>query len=782
MKTYSVGLQKSITSSYDKTKTTILGRVAQKTFPAPFNSSPVLGAPLSKFIDVQTDTTPVVAVTVGMMAMTANGRLFCLGSAPSTGAINNIVLYNFDPVTGAKSYVGKILFAISAPTTITTTAFKVDDTNPNNIKIFHSYRSTTAIMGGIHFINKVTLASFTPTGTIYYAAQANDVAGVYSLQMPLEVGSLHTLTTVSALIAPATGSSNPLINTKLYAHNGTSATHQYYQFDYATAPQMAPINAFTASAISANPLFTSTAPHGLVANDAVIMTGGAPTAYANSLVNTVQTIYYVIAAGLTATQFELSATLGGVALNPTSTTSGITFARANGQCSNLGIGKTANLPALGAGTLLLTNSENYCIPSSSINAGSECAFCATTTNFYLGKLSELFTTLTGTLNATTLVTGLSSTAGLTLGMSVVGTGIPLGATISIINSSTSITLSAAATVSSAQSLVFGATAWPSLTTVNVLGNGLDYVLPAPLQAFYGESTDKVFYLVAGSILLAKQWVNSAILANLGNTSNGYMEAQNHITDPLQLAAVNSVENYNGWVFFSSSATIGQRGIIAMDVRSDYNFDYSSIISPVISTPGGMILHSIQTIEQMFDYTGGGVFYYRTAATSGDAMFSSASGGWTLIPTAQPLDLLLNNYTQFKAMAVMTAAPGSANVQVTTPFQVIDLEYTAHLLAEISDYWDYSYADSSTAIPTRIGFALRTAYGTGTVPKLTLKAYDTSGNLLVTADTVANAGNFQYSTDAGLTWLPLGTIANVADTRLRFTFTTPPGVNVRVGLE
>ena len=260
-----------------------------------------------------------------------------------------------------------------------------------------------------------------------------------------------------------------------------------------------------------------------------------------------------------------------------------------------------------------------------------------------------------------------------------------------------------------------------------------------------------------------------------------MEAQNHITDPLQLAAVNSIENSNGWVLFSSSATVGQRGIIAMDMRSDWHFNYSYITSPVIHTPGSPILHTIQTIEKLFDYTGGGVFEYKTAATSSDSIFNDPASGWISIAVAQDLAITLNEYTQFKILSAMSADPGSANVQVTTPIQIVDLEYTASLLAEISDNWDYSYNDSTSAIPTRVGFALRTAYGSGTVPKLYFKAYDTSNVLIASADTVTNAGNFQYSTDDGASWLPLGTIPNVAGTRLRYTFTTPPGVDVRVGL-
>ena len=117
-----------------------------------------------------------------------------------------------------------------------------------------------------------------------------------------------------------------------------------------------------------------------------------------------------------------------------------------------------------------------------------------------------------------------------------------------------------------------------------------------------------------------------------------------------------------------------------------------------------------------------------------------------------------------------------------PNQVIEVNYVTSLLAEISDYWDYSYNDSSEAIPTTVGFALRTAYVSGIVPQMFFRWYDTSNNQLGIADTVNNASNFQMSNNSGLTWVALGTIPNVpGTTRLRYVFTTPPGVDIRVGL-
>lgn len=64
-------------------------------------------------------------------------------------------------------------------------------------------------------------------------------------------------------------------------------------------------------------VFTLTA-HGLTTGDAIVLTttGGLPTGLA------LLTIYYVIAAGLTANAFEVSATIGGSAINTSSAGSG----------------------------------------------------------------------------------------------------------------------------------------------------------------------------------------------------------------------------------------------------------------------------------------------------------------------------------------------------------------------------------------------------------------------------------------------------------------------------
>jgi hypothetical protein len=73
MRYIKAGLLDNVVSSYDQTKTTIQGRVASKTI----SGQPVLGPPLTKFIDVFTDTALTPA---GTLRVTDNNRMFVIGT------------------------------------------------------------------------------------------------------------------------------------------------------------------------------------------------------------------------------------------------------------------------------------------------------------------------------------------------------------------------------------------------------------------------------------------------------------------------------------------------------------------------------------------------------------------------------------------------------------------------------------------------------------------------------------------------------------------------------
>ena len=228
---------------------------------------------------------------------------------------------------------------------------------------------------------------------------------------------------------------------------------------------------------------------------------------------------------------------------------------------------------------------------------------------------------------------------------------------------------------------------------------------------------------------------------------------------------------------SSSATVGQRGIIAFDTYSDSTYDYSYAISPVVPTPG-MTLKALQTIEQLYDFTGVANFDYRTSANMADAIFSTAAGGWSPVETATEVSIPLNNYTQIKERPIVVSPTGALNTPVSIPLQIVDIKLDVETQTEISDYWQYSQNDSSSAIPTKIGMVLSTAYLSGTVPRMQLVVKDTAGVIIGTFDTVTHIAQFKHSINGGLSFLSYAP-PNTVDTRVQFTFITPPGVDIQV---
>jgi hypothetical protein len=64
-----------------------------------------------------------------------------------------------------------------------------------------------------------------------------------------------------------------------------------------------------------------------------------------------------------------------------------------------------------------------------------------------------------------------------------------------------------------------------------------------------------------------------------------------------------------------------------------------------------------------------------------------------------------------------------------------------------------------------------------------RAYDDSGNLVVSANTASNPTLFQYSTNNGTSWNALGTIPNtILTTEVRYLWASPPGVSVTVSFK
>ena len=143
----------------------------------------------------------------------------------------------------------------------------------------------------------------------------------------------------------------------------------------------------------------------------------------------------------------------------------------------------------------------------------------------------IYTDLTGTLHATTAVTGLSSTAGLYLGEAVSGKGIPLGTTIAQVNSSSAITLSQAATLSGSSSLSFLSDFRPLTGTLK--GTTAVIGLPSTLGLSEGEAVLGAG-IPAGATIAAINSTTAITLSQAATTS--VPTSLNFVSNATSLAA------------------------------------------------------------------------------------------------------------------------------------------------------------------------------------------------------------------------------------------------------
>lgn len=692
MKWNKAGLLDDVVSSYDQNKTTIQGRVASKVV----GGQPVLGPPLTKFVDVFVDT----AQTPAQVYCTDNGRLFVL-AAPVNGTTFDtlpIMLYDFNLTTGAYTYTGRIDVQLPnlAATVHTIRGFKVIDTGTTGWKIFIATTATVLINGGLFLVNNIDKSDFVTIGqpTIPMATSTNAKA-VYLLQDPSNIGTGQLNTAAVGMVLDAAGN-------RIYVHNGTAAVHQYYVYDTAAAPT------YVSASVSVNvatPGVVSHAGHTFGVNAPVTFSAGTlPTGL------TLGAVYFVRnpVAGVS---YELSATSGGASIATTGSPSvGAVIGRAWGTVGSNWVHKTGNLPVL-TGTLLANDSEDRAVPvNAPLNGaalnGNACAFLATTSNMYLGLLSELTS---------------------------------------------------------------GATSWPSLTTSNILGATNEITAPTATFAAWSDVLDAGTYVTNTSKFITKQVVNNVIRHNTGELNTQYYETFNPATVNLGLVTVIGMDHANGWLFVAGGTT-GQRGVIAVDYRSDHYYDHSFIVTKVLDNQNAK-LRFINSWEQLWEYTGNIKVQYRNSG------FGSISGGWIDLDNYEDLQTasMTSNQIQFKICFAIQSEGSSS------PAQVNEFIFGADSNNGISDNWEFSDDWSDNVIPSRSAFRLKKAYAS-TVPQLFFRAYDLSDSLLINHNTTANAANFEYSTNNGTTWLPLGTIPNTVGTLIRYTFTSPPGVDIRPGLK
>lgn len=521
-----------VVTSYDQTKTTITGRISQKVV----NSAQTLGPSVPNWGDVFTDsgiqpsgaTFPSTVITGDIC------RVFVAGT-PVVGSLP-ILLYNYNLKTGAMTYVGRInMVNQSVLTTTIVRGLEVIDTGTTGWKIFLGITNTVVINGGLFLINNVDLADFVPLGTNIPLPTGNDQKANYLLQDPSFIG-------VNQLHTAAVGVIVDSVTNRIYCHNGVAATHQYYVYSTTTAPT------FTESTISitnANPGVVTLSSHGYLANDPVLF---KTTGTVSGL--TTNTVYFV--RNPTANTFELSATSGGASINTVGTQSGThTIGRAYGTTGSNFVHKTGNLPAL-VGTLLTTNGENLAVPahvSYGALVGQRCASFGTSTNLYMGLLSELTS---------------------------------------------------------------GAVTWPSLATSNILGPLNDVTTPSATYVQFSNFLDAFVFFSNTSLYYIKRLVNNDFLFKGGRLNTDFYEGKMITYGDVRFGgtALTGFNMGNG-VGFIINSTTGQRGLISFDMRNDTFFDTDYIVTKVINA-NEVDIKGILVANKLSSFPGVVNVYYRTS--------------------------------------------------------------------------------------------------------------------------------------------------------------------------
>jgi len=729
------GLTDSTTTTYgDTTKTYLAGRMRTRSD----LGRTTVGSGLTTFADVQT------AYGISPSHCVINpttGRKFEVANV--TTNTPTILAFNFDIVTGTWTYIGKIIMTLPLGTHAYR-GFNFDDSDTNNIKIILTSTVTTALcQGGTFKTWNVALSDFTVAGTTIFMATGTNQKAVYFDQYAGQIGLNHAGTTSGGV---GHGRSlNTLANkTRYFQQNGTAAAPVIYGWDTSLSASPAVSGTVTNGIACQTTLFAGTSPAAFfsmgasqngystttptaAAFEAVILQNGStaiPTNFTATPANSTQTLYYMrdlqLVGGVW--YFNLSTTAVGAAVTPATNSATFTMMRGNGITVSHSYLKTGTLSPAATGTILQAHSFGCVVPtnvpaSAALN-GTDCLFFASNSNLYLVKTSDI---------------------------------------------------------------TDGGTTWSSRSEVNILGGVTDVQITAPTAAFarYSSYLDKWVYVTNTSKFIMKPQQNNKIDKVFGALSNLTYEAMNYTAVPLGMAAIVTINIGAGWLFITGSTT-GQRGVVACDLYSDDSFGNSYIISKVMQVPAGSKLRFFTTDEQSPDFTGDATIYVRSASTSSDPIFSSATGGWT-------------QYTPYQDEAPASIGPffqvkiGSAIIHDnnTSPPQLHDFIVCYDEPGEINKNFTWCQERTSKSADSPMIVSIRqTSALVATPTKFLLVGYDDAGNAAVTIDSSIAPSQFSLSSNNGTSYTAFTNMAafmssfnsSAGTTEIKVTVTAPPAVS------
>jgi hypothetical protein len=231
MKTSAIGLTTSTGTTYDKTRTSLLGRAFSKVV----SGQTGLGPALTGFIDVQTVTGIAPS---WIFFVPSQNLLFCVQN--TTTVTPSVTVFNFNRNTGANSYIGRVILRLGDASSTHAIRGFAAWTDGTNVRLILASASSSPVTGGI-YVAYCTLSQFTPSGTTIWGASGPGQNAVYQLTPPdyygvnAAAGFQNATWGVShPYLSPSSG-----INTKVYSICNTVAAPVLFGFDLATTPNVA---------------------------------------------------------------------------------------------------------------------------------------------------------------------------------------------------------------------------------------------------------------------------------------------------------------------------------------------------------------------------------------------------------------------------------------------------------------------------------------------------------------------------------------------------------------
>lgn len=416
----------------------------------------------------------------------------------------------------------------------------------------------------------------------------------------------------------------------------------------------------------------------------------------------VGTVYFVVSA-VAGVSYQLAATSGGAAINFTTDITAANIGRAFGITGALWKASKSTGVITGlTGTFLLTDCFKYVEAiAQGPHAGSDVIVFASTTAIWMGLESELTS---------------------------------------------------------------GATSWPSAQSVSIQGN-IDDIALTPVYGQWSTFLNKFIFMSNTSVFFSKDFLGNSRVHRFGIVDTKYNE-QPVTPGVVEFggAAVSSMQIDQGWVTITCS-TVGQRGVLLFDLRSDIDFDYTYFVTRVLSLPGQVIKSIIPLMQERLKNLNLKLFYRLSG-------FGSITGGWLDVANLKEVNLGITQDVQFKGGFKI------AEEHTNAPY-LFDLELGTEGSDETAEFWVYDDEASNSDSPAHTAFRLQTAHPGG-VKTYEFTAMDDAGSILAQARTDTDFAQFSKSSDTGTSWAAMtgaNDFSNVAKTTMiRFNWSSPPVVS------